>query len=48
MKKLTSFALLLSLLMSIALVSCGPSDKDGADFVTDHFNFIRSAEPGEI
>lgn len=24
------------------------SDKDGADFVTDHFNFIRSAEPGEI
>ena len=33
MKKLTSFALLLSLLMSIALVSCGPSDKDagGAD-----------------
>lgn len=24
------------------------SDTDGADFVTDHFNFIRSAEPGEI
>lgn len=24
------------------------SDKDGADFLTDHFNFIRSAEPGEF
>lgn len=24
------------------------SDKDGADFLTDHFNFIRSADPGEI
>lgn len=24
------------------------SDKDGADFVADHFNFIRRAEPGEI
>lgn len=24
------------------------SDKEAADFLTDHFNYIRSAEPGEI
>ena len=24
------------------------SDQDGADFLTDHFNYIRSADPGEI
>ena len=24
------------------------SNKEAADFVPDHFNFIRSAEPGEI